>query len=246
MTSDGGSAPGAGGLFAWPSAPVAQVLVVGSAAVGFLFVSAGAYLPFVLLGVAMPWLTAAYVATRRDEVQFLGPTVDERSTVGYGGLLLYPAMAFRALFDTDFNATAMDVVVPSLLLGGTCLGAWLWADPVARARPLVAAALSFQALAWGVGAGVLVNVRFDRSTPAVVEARVVDTARWRSKRRPLPTYGLAFEQFGMLTVPEEVFGSQPAGSLACVQLHGGRLGIGWLSVERCPRPPRTSRPPAAR
>jgi len=227
--------PDTGDSATWPAEPPAQILLVVSIASAFLFVSAGSYLPFIVVGVAMPWLTATYVALHRDDTQFFGPSVGGRSLVGLGGIVLYPAMAFRALFDTDFDSTVVGIAVPCLLLGGACLVAWLWADPVARTRPVMMAALALQAVAWGVGGGIFVNVRFDGSTPDVVKARIVEASRWKPRRAPLPTYRLTFERFGTVTVPEQVFGSLPEGSLACVQRHGGRLGITWLSVERCPR-----------
>ena len=221
--------------------PPAQILLGSSLFVALIFVVSGGFLPFIVVGVAMPWLTAAYVASHREDAQLFGPSVEGRTLVGLGGLSLYPAMAFRALFDTDFDATILSIAIPCVVLAAVCLGAWLWADPVARTRPRTAAVLALQALAWGVGAGVFVNVRFDGSMPAVVEARVVDSARWKPKRAVTPTYGLTFERFGTVTVPEDVFGSLPIGSLACVQRHGGRLGITWLSEERCPKPSRPAR-----
>jgi len=229
----------------WPTEPAEQILLALSALAALVFVVAGGYLPFILIGLAMPWLTAAYVARRRDEAQLFGPSAGGRSIAGIGGMLLYPAMAFRALFDTDFDDTIVSIALPCLLLGGVCLGVWLWADPVARTRPLMASALALQALAWGAGASVFVNVRFDGSTPDVVQARVVDRYRSRVRRSAIPVYSVTLERFGTVTVPEEVYGTVPAGSLACVLRHGGRLGVTWLSVERCPRPPRAPRTPAA-
>lgn len=230
---------------ALPTDPRAQVLLGSGMALALVFVLAGGYLLFILAGLLMPWLTAAYVASRRDEAQLFGPSTGGRDLVGLGGLALYPAMAFRALFDTDFDNTIVGIALPCLLLAGACAGAWLWADPTARTtRPLVMGALALQALAWGMGAGVFVNVRFDGSTPEVVQARVVDASRWKAKRAAVPTYSLTFERYGRVTVPEDVFGMLPVGSLACVQRHGGRLGMTWLSVERCPRQPRAPQTPA--
>ncbi len=143
--TDATSTPDRARWSGWPDDPPAQMLLVASLALACLFVSAGGYLLLVLAGLAMPWLTAAYVASHRDDAQLSGPAVDGRSIVGLGGLLLYPAMVFRALFDTDFDTTALAFAVPCAALGALCLGVWLWVDPVARRRPPMARALALQA-----------------------------------------------------------------------------------------------------
>lgn len=188
------------------------------------------YRPLVFGLAVSPWLALCYLSSRRGLVKLDSFPPQLRPNVAAATILPALILALRS-FDINFLASARESAVPCLGIG---LMLWLFmlrADPNMRVNR-VSAALSLLLFAtpYGFGCARMLNVLLEPPTlppPVEVAVRAKHISGDKGTR-----YLLKLEEFGEVSVAKTFYIDTAVGSLVCVRLHSGALGMQWIEVDR--------------
>jgi hypothetical protein len=157
---------------------------------------------------------------------------------GFNGLALAPGMLLAV---SALQVDLIDAALPWIAAGAGA-AAGLTLGLLQMRRPGVTSAfqlVTVLALAWGafgLGAFVVANVRFDTAKAAIVETTL--TGKYASRGRStsyhlqLPAWG---PNAGPITasVPYNTYAALNPGDPVCILAHAGALGAGWFEPRPC-------------
>jgi hypothetical protein len=227
-----------------PGVVTTRVVAYGLAVIGFLLPLFPTHLGGDVIGVlalAVPALVFAMLLIAPDA---LGATFRRwGGRAGQRTISPILMLAVVGLFVVGIAAGVVDATL-ALLPAGVCAVIAVLLGLGAARRPMpggLVGAVIFLALygaAYGYGALIFADIRFDRAPAQPFQALVEN--RYVSRGRNGPAYTLVLAPFGPVTkqvrasVSAASYAALDVGAVACVALHPGALKMAWFTAAACP------------
>jgi hypothetical protein len=187
--------------------------------------------------VALPWIGVWLVARYQPLYRFGARRNDAHPDLT--AVLMVPGLMLAARALSDVHTFDWSGPLMLALSGGLALSvAALRVDPWFRQQRVAVVLMCFFTLAYGLGAGLEINVLGDSSRPDVYPTQVLGKRVSRGSKSS--TYYLRVGPWGPLTaggeisVPASRYRTTLAGDTVCVFVGKGALQVRWYQVRDCP------------
>jgi hypothetical protein len=187
--------------------------------------------------IALPWVAVWLVARFQPLYRFSAKRDDEHPSLIV--LLILPAFGLvaRALADVDtfdWPGPTIMALTGGLTLGGTAIRV----DPWLRRQRGATVLVCIVTLAYGLGAGLEIDVLADPSKASIYPTRVLGKRVYEGTK--WSTYSLTVGPWGPISQADEIFVSAAryrlvrTGDTVCVYVGKGALVVPWYQVRGCP------------